>query len=64
MDTEKTALLEQAALCRRTAHQIKRHREPAEKLRAMAAEYESRAARLETQTAPAPKRCDRRGNHR
>jgi hypothetical protein len=66
MDKEKNALLEHAALCRRTAHQIERHRGPAERLSAMAAEYESRAARLDTQkaTSGAPKRRDRRGNHR
>jgi hypothetical protein len=46
MDKEKAALLEHAARCRRTADQIDRH----PKLRAMAAEYESRAARLEDQT--------------
>jgi hypothetical protein len=50
MDKEKTALLEHAARCRRTADQIDRHRGPAAKLRTMAAEYESRAAKLEDQT--------------
>jgi hypothetical protein len=50
MDKEKTALLEHAARCRRTADQIDRHRGPARRLRAMAAEYESQAARLGNQT--------------
>jgi hypothetical protein len=50
MDKEKTALLEHAARCRGTADQIGRHRGPAERLRTMAAEYESQAARLEKQT--------------
>jgi hypothetical protein len=48
MYKEKAALLEQAARCRRIADQIN-HPEAAENLRAMAAEYEARAARLEDQ---------------
>jgi hypothetical protein len=50
MDKEKTALLEHAARCRRTADQIHRHRGPAKRLRVMAAEYESQARRLENRT--------------
>src|ERR1700759_2634690 len=49
MDKEKAALLEQADRCRRAANQIEWHRESAERLRTMAAHYESQAAQLEDQ---------------
>ena len=50
MDKEKAALLEQADRCRRTANQIERHPELAERLRMMAVQYESQAAQLDEQT--------------
>jgi hypothetical protein len=43
-EKERTALLEQAARCRGVAAEIDQHRKAAERLIAMAIEYEKRAA--------------------
>jgi hypothetical protein len=61
MDKETTALREHAARCRRTADQIERYPASASRLRAMAAEYEMQAARLQDRAAALDTRPRRRG---
>lgn len=46
MDRERRALLDHAALCRRVASEIFSHTRAAERLMAMAHEYETRALKL------------------
>lgn len=54
MNLEKQALRDHAERCRRTAHELEG--EAAQRLRAMADEYEARAARFDEQEAHLRKR--------
>jgi hypothetical protein len=56
MDIEQTALLEHAGRCRRVAAEIDQHREAADRLIAIATEYEREAAKLGERRADAETR--------
>ncbi|MBR0706063.1 MULTISPECIES: hypothetical protein [Bradyrhizobium] len=58
MNIEKRALLDHAERCRRVANELA-HREAAQRLRAMADEYEARATRLDESVSSTPGRNSR-----